>query len=142
MDVVLKAVDISKAYGRVEANVAVGLDVRRGEVHAVLGENGAGKSTLMRIFYGLERPDRGHVEVHGQPLQLRTPSDAINAGIGMVHQHFMLVGKMTVFENLIVGSSLAGKVLRVSPPLTISMEEANASLDLLNDVVSSLADKL
>ena len=113
MDVVLKAVDISKAYGRVEANVAVSLDVRRGEVHAVLGENGAGKSTLMRIFYGLEPPDRGHIEVHGQSLQLRTPSDAINAGIGMVHQHFMLVGNMTVIENLIVGSSLAGNVLRV-----------------------------
>jgi simple sugar transport system ATP-binding protein len=112
-DVVLRAVDISKTYGRVVANSGVTLDVRRGEVHAVLGENGAGKSTLMRIFYGLEPPDRGRIEVRGLPLRLRTPSDAIRAGIGMVHQHFMLVGNMTVIENLIVGTSLAGNVLRV-----------------------------
>jgi simple sugar transport system ATP-binding protein len=113
VDVVLRAAEISKAYGRVNANVAVNIDLRRGEVHAVLGENGAGKSTLMRIFYGLEPPDRGHVEVRGEPLRLRGPKDAINAGIGMVHQHFMLVGNMTVIENLVVGSSLTGGVLRM-----------------------------
>ena len=88
----------------------VSLDLKAGEIHAVLGENGAGKSTLMKIIYGMEAPDGGHVAIDGKSLDLRSPRDAIDAGIGMVHQNFMLVDNLTVFENLIIGTSIGGRV--------------------------------
>ena len=106
---VIKAIGITKHYANVVANADVSLDLKAGEIHAVLGENGAGKSTLMKIIYGMEAPDGGHVEIDGQPLDLRSPRDAINAGIGMVHQHFMLVDNLTVFENLIIGTPIGGR---------------------------------
>ena len=108
---VIKAIGITKHYANVVANADVSLDLKAGEIHAVLGENGAGKSTLMKIIYGMEAPDSGHVEIDGQPLDLRSPRNAINAGIGMVHQHFMLVDNLTVFENLIIGTQIGGRVL-------------------------------
>jgi ABC-type uncharacterized transport system ATPase subunit len=108
METVLRAKAVSKTYGAVRANVAVDLDIRRGEIHAILGENGAGKSTLMRILYGMELPDSGSIELNDSPIVLRTPRDAINVGIGMVHQHFMLVPTLTVLENLVLGNDLAG----------------------------------
>jgi general nucleoside transport system ATP-binding protein len=109
MDVVLSATGISKSYGSVRANVEVDVDVRCGEVHAILGENGAGKSTLMRILYGMEVPDAGLLELSGQPILLRSPRDSIKHGIGMVHQHFMLVPTLTVLENLMLGNEIAGR---------------------------------
>ncbi|WP_433315841.1 ATP-binding cassette domain-containing protein [Micromonospora sp. CA-269861] len=75
-----------------------------GEIHALLGENGAGKSTLMNVLYGLYQPDEGEILVDGEPLKLKGPSDAIGAGIGMVHQHFMLVPVFTVAENIMLGA--------------------------------------
>jgi simple sugar transport system ATP-binding protein len=108
METVLRANAVSKTYGAVRANVAVDLDIRRGEIHAILGENGAGKSTLMRILYGMELPDSGSIELNDSAIVLRTPRDAINVGIGMVHQHFMLVPTLTVLENLVLGNDLAG----------------------------------
>jgi general nucleoside transport system ATP-binding protein len=78
--------------------------VRKGEVHAVVGENGAGKSTLMKILYGMQRPDEGTIRVDGREVHFRSPSDAIAAGIGMVHQHFMLADNLTVLENVVLGS--------------------------------------
>lgn len=75
-----------------------------GEIHALLGENGAGKSTLMNVLYGLYQPDEGEILVDGKPLKLKGPSDAIGAGIGMVHQHFMLVPVFTVAENIMLGA--------------------------------------
>ena len=78
------------------------LDLREGEVHALLGENGAGKSTLMNILYGLYHPDEGEIEIRGKPVRLGTPSAAIDAGVGMVHQHFMLIPVMTVAENIVL----------------------------------------
>jgi ABC-type uncharacterized transport system ATPase subunit len=86
------------------ANDRVDFDLRRGEVHALLGENGAGKSTLMSILYGLYRPDEGEVEIDGEGVEIHSPSDAIARGIGMVHQHFMLVPVMTVAENIVLGA--------------------------------------
>jgi ABC-type uncharacterized transport system ATPase subunit len=94
---------ITKRFGSVVANDAVDLDLRAGEVHGVLGENGAGKTTLMRILYGLTSPDQGQVLINGRPLSIRSPRDAIAAGIGMVTQHFSLVTPMTVAENLTLG---------------------------------------
>jgi ABC-type uncharacterized transport system ATPase subunit len=94
---------ITKRYPGVVANDSIDLDVRPGEIHALLGENGAGKTTLMNILYGLARPDAGQILLDGQEVQLTGPSDAIARGINMVHQHFMLVPVLTVAENIVLG---------------------------------------
>jgi general nucleoside transport system ATP-binding protein len=94
---------ISKRFPGVLANERVNFDVRPGEVHALVGENGAGKSTLMNVLYGLYRPDEGEIRFRGRPVQILRPLDAIRLGIGMVHQHFMLVGPLTVAENVVLG---------------------------------------
>jgi simple sugar transport system ATP-binding protein len=94
---------ITKKFGSVVANDRVDFDVMPGEVHALLGENGAGKSTLMSVLYGLYAPDEGEILVDGAPVQITSPASAIALGIGMVHQHFMLVPVMTVAENIVLG---------------------------------------
>jgi ABC-type uncharacterized transport system ATPase subunit len=88
----------------VVANDQVNLQVMPAEIHAVVGENGAGKSTLMKILYGMQAPDEGEILMAGQEVRFRSPRDAINAGIGMVHQHFMLASQLTVLENIVLGS--------------------------------------
>src|SRR6187431_2501511 len=95
---------ITKRFPGVVANSDIHLEVRTGEVHAVCGENGAGKSTLMKILYGMQQPDEGTIKVNGELVRLRNPSDAIKAGIGMVHQHFMLADNLTVLENVVLGA--------------------------------------
>src|SRR3954468_70287 len=95
---------ITKRFPGVVANSDVNLTVGRGEVHAVVGENGAGKSTLMKTLYGMHQPDEGTILLEGRPVVFRTPTAAIAAGIGMVHQHFMLADNFTVLENIILGS--------------------------------------
>jgi ABC-type uncharacterized transport system ATPase subunit len=102
---------ITKRFGDLVANDAVDFHVRGGEVHALLGENGAGKTTAMRIAYGLTQADSGQILAGGHPLAIRSPRDAIEAGIGMVTQHFALVQPMTVAENLVLGRS---KGLRIN----------------------------
>ncbi|NLY53470.1 MAG: ABC transporter ATP-binding protein [Firmicutes bacterium] len=94
---------ISKYFPGVVANDNVDLTIHRGEIHALLGENGAGKSTLMNILYGLYQPDAGEILLNGKPVQIDGPNTAINYGIGMVHQHFMLVEPFTVAENIVLG---------------------------------------
>ncbi len=94
---------IVKVFPGVRANDGVSLDVRSGEVHAILGENGAGKSTLMRQLYGMYQPDGGEIRINGKAVTFHKPLDAIRAGIGMIHQHFMLVSTMTVAENVALG---------------------------------------
>ena len=96
--------DISKAWPGVVANDRVNLQVRKGEIHALVGENGAGKSTLMNILYGLIRPDSGEILINGQVAHINGPRNAISLGIGMVHQHFMLIPPLTVAENIVLGS--------------------------------------
>jgi len=103
-ELVLEMRDIRKEFPGVVANDGVSFDVRRGEVHALLGENGAGKSTLMNILYGLYRPDAGETRLHGKPVTFASARDAMQAGIGMVHQHFMLIPVMTVAENIVLGA--------------------------------------
>ena len=95
---------MTKRFPGVVANDGVDFELREGEVHALLGENGAGKSTLMNVLYGLYRPDDGEIRLDGKPLELTSPRDAIDAGIGMVHQHFMLIPVMTVTENIVLGT--------------------------------------
>src|SRR5579862_4577921 len=101
---VLEMRDIRKEFPGVVANDGVSFEVIRGEVHALLGENGAGKSTLMNILYGLYRPDGGEIRLEGKPVSFSSAREAIEAGIGMVHQHFMLIPVMTVAENIVLGT--------------------------------------
>src|SRR5213592_4955232 len=101
---VLELRGITKQFPGVLANDHIDFDLRRGEVHALLGENGAGKSTLMNIVYGLYAPDEGEIRIKGQPVALTSPHDAIERGIGMVHQHFMLIPVMTVAENIVLAN--------------------------------------
>jgi len=95
---------ITKRYGSLVANDGIDLTVAPGQIHALLGENGAGKTTLMNVLYGLTQPDEGEIVIDGRPVKLNSPKDAINAGIGMVHQHFMLVPVFTVAENVTLGN--------------------------------------
>jgi len=96
--------NISKSFGSVKANDNINIVVKPGTIHAIVGENGAGKSTAMRIAYGFYTPDSGEIVVDGKPREIKSPHDAIALGIGMVHQHFMLVEPMTVAENIVLGS--------------------------------------
>lgn len=94
---------ITKTFGSFTANEDINLTVYPGEVHALLGENGAGKSTLMNVIYGIYKPDRGEVFLSGKPVRIHSPKDALRHGIGMVHQHFMLVQPFTITENIVLG---------------------------------------
>lgn len=113
MTPILELRNITKRFPGVLANDHINLTLEEGEIHALLGENGAGKTTLMNILYGLYHQDEGEIIVRGNPIQIQSPSDAIAAGIGMVHQHFMLIPVFTVTENVMLGeeSTLAGGLL-------------------------------
>ena len=126
--------DITKRYPLVLANDHISLEVRWGEVLAVVGENGAGKSTLMKIVYGLVRPDTGYIFVDGREVSINAPGDAIAQGIGMVHQHFMLVDPFTVLENVILGSEPGGggqiDLARARSEVTALMKDLEFNLPL------------
>jgi simple sugar transport system ATP-binding protein len=95
---------IDKRFGEVQANRSVNLDVAAGTIHGIVGENGAGKSTLMSILYGFYEADAGEIRVDGRLVRIASPRDAIAAGIGMVHQHFMLVDTLSVVDNVMLGA--------------------------------------
>ena len=100
----IELIGINKSFGAVRANRDIALEVPRGTIHGIIGENGAGKSTLMSILYGFYQADSGEIRVNGKMASIKTPNDAIAAGIGMVHQHFMLVENFSVLENVILGA--------------------------------------
>ena len=126
--------DIVKCFPGVRANSSVCFDVSPGEVHALLGENGAGKSTLMRQLYGMYQPDEGEILIEGLPRSFRSPADAIRAGIGMIHQHFMLVPTLTVAQNIALGEKSSRWPLadtkRVSARVRELAEEYGLAVDL------------
>src|SRR5687768_10582767 len=101
---VLELRRITKRFPGIVANDGVDFDLRKGEVHALLGENGAGKSTLMNVVYGLYTPDEGQIWIDGKRIEIHSPGEAIEHGIGMVHQHFMLIPVMTVAENIVLAT--------------------------------------
>ncbi len=112
-ETVLEARGITKRFPGVVANDQIDLEIKAGEIHAVLGENGAGKTTLMNILFGLLQPDEGEIYVGDQRVTFRSPLDAIDLGVGMVHQHRMLVSAHTVIENVILGHPRAGVILNL-----------------------------
>jgi ABC-type uncharacterized transport system ATPase subunit len=126
---------IAKAFGQVKALEDVSLSVGSGRVHALLGENGAGKTTLMRILYGLTRPDSGSIRIDGENLRIPSPKVARRYGIGMVTQHFALVGPMTVAENLSLTTGASGLLSRRRQSLAVSELSENFGLDIDPDAV-------
>jgi simple sugar transport system ATP-binding protein len=128
--------NISKRFGDLDALSNVSLTLRHGTVHALLGENGAGKTTLMRIAFGMITPDAGQIFMSNVPLKLRSPADAIKAGIGMVHQHFMLVPAMSVAENLQLGSTGRFDIARAAERVRQLGEELGLKLDPYSKVSS------
>jgi len=112
---------ITKRFPGVLANDQIDLDVKPGEIHALLGENGAGKTTLMNILYGLAAPDEGQILLNGVPIRIASPAEAIAQGIGMVHQHFTLVPVLTVAENVILGAETMSGPIFVDLPLPARM---------------------
>ncbi len=118
---------ISKFFAKTRALCNVDLDVRKGSIHALLGENGAGKSTLMKVLYGLHHADTGSIKINGQEQKIRNPKEAIGLGIGMVHQHFMLVENFTITENIILGNEITGSMG------VLNLKEANARIRELGE---------
>jgi ABC-type uncharacterized transport system ATPase subunit len=112
-DTVLEARGITKRFPGVLANDRVDFEIKAGEIHAILGENGAGKTTLMNILFGLYQPDEGEIYLYGKKVNFRSPLDAIDQGIGMVHQNRKLIPAHTVIENIILGHPKAGTILNL-----------------------------
>ena len=141
--IVLQCVDLCKCYnGVVQASDHINFTLRRGEVHAFLGENGAGKSTLMKMLYGIEQPDEGQLFLSGEPVALKSPADAIAHGIGMVHQELMLIPHLTVAENITLGQEVrtrCGRLKKQEASRSIRELAASYGLDIDPD---ALVDKL
>src|SRR3954454_14891271 len=118
--------NITKTFGDVIANNDVSISVQKGTIHAIVGENSAGKSTIMRIAYGFYNADSGEIFVDSNRVDIKGPHDAIALGIGMVHQHFMLVDTMTVAENIVLGAETGSA-------LNLDLEEAGRRIRTLSD---------
>lgn len=130
MDTVLEAQNIVKQFPGVLANDHVSFDLKKGEIHALLGENGAGKTTLMNVLYGLYRPDSGEILVNGTPVALHSPKDAIANGIGMVHQHFKLVQVFSVAENIMLGAETTRGIVLDVRSVSNKVKELSENLGL------------
>ena len=122
----LELKNITKIFGNVIANDKVSIKIGKGTIHAIVGENGAGKSTVMRIAYGFYTADGGEILVNGNHVNIKSPEDAINLGIGMVHQHFMLVDTMTVAENIVLGAETGGA-------FSLDLDKANTDISALSE---------
>jgi general nucleoside transport system ATP-binding protein len=136
----VRMANIQKRFGPVRANDGVNLTVAPGTVHALVGENGAGKSTLMSLLYGLYQPDAGTIEVFGRPATMRSTHDAIAMGLGMVHQHFMLVDTLTALENVILGAEPGFLLKRAESAVRPRLMELMASTGLKVDLDAKSGD--
>lgn len=137
---VIEMRDIVKRFGDFVANDHVQLKLHKGEVLAILGENGAGKSTLMNILYGMLRPSSGEILVRGQKVEMDSPEKAISLGIGMVHQHFMLIPPFTVAENIILGAEpMQGLTVDLNGA-KIRIRELSEQYHLMVDVDAKVED--
>ncbi len=134
MNEIIKLEKIEKHFGNVYANKDINLTIMRGDVHSIVGENGAGKSTLMNILYGMVSPDAGNIYYEGKKIEIKSPHDAIALGIGMVHQHFMLVPSFTVMENIVLGLPPRGEKIwrpeRFRSEITAIMNDFGLQVDL------------
>ena len=137
---VIEMREITKIFGEFVANDKINLELRKGEIHALLGENGAGKSTLMNMLAGLLEPTSGEIVVNGQVVELDSPSKAASLGIGMVHQHFMLVEAFTVAENIILGSELTKNGVLDIARATREINELSERYGLAVDPSAKVAD--
>lgn len=137
---VIEMREITKVFGEFVANDKINLELRKGEIHALLGENGAGKSTLMNMLAGLLEPTSGEIVVNGQVVKLDSPSKAASLGIGMVHQHFMLVEAFTVAENIILGSELTKNGVLDIARATREINELSERYGLAMDPSAKVAD--
>lgn len=131
---------ITKSYGALKANSEVDFSLRKGEIHALVGENGAGKTTLMRILYGMETPTSGSIVVNGKQVAFHSPSDAINSKIGMVHQHFMLFPTFTISENIVIGREPAKAVSFDRKQAALITEQLGASYGMPVDPWKKVED--
>ena len=131
--ILLSVKNQTKRFPHVLANDNISFDVLEGEIHCLLGENGAGKSTLAECLYGAYQPDSGEIVFKGSPIQLHSPKDAIEAGIGMVHQHFVLAPPMTVLENIVIGTQKAGILLDLAGARQ-KLQDLSVAYDLLLDL--------
>ena len=134
---VIETVDLTKKYGQFVANDRINVAIPQGQITAIVGENGAGKTTLMNMFYGLLRPTDGKLMVKGREVQFSSPLEAIDLGLGMVHQHFKLVPSLTVFENIVLGVEMNRAVnlfnkLKVKSPLIDKRGERQAVQELID----------
>jgi len=140
-ELVLQMKNITKQFGAFKANDNINLDVRKGEIHALLGENGAGKSTLMNMLSGLLEPTSGEIILNGQAVDISSPTKATQLGIGMVHQHFMLVEAFTVAENIVLGSEpMKAGILLDEKKAEKDIKEIPQKYGLLVDVDAKVQD--
>ncbi|MDY4510333.1 ATP-binding cassette domain-containing protein, partial [Streptococcus hyovaginalis] len=123
---VIEMREITKVFGDFVANDKINLNLQKGEIHALLGENGAGKSTLMNMLSGLLEPTSGEIVVNGQSVSIDSPSKASHLGIGMVHQHFMLVEAFTVAENIVLGNEMTSGI-------SLDMKKAHQEITELSE---------
>ncbi|AEH51296.1 ABC transporter ATP-binding protein [Pseudothermotoga thermarum] len=140
MEKAVEMINIVKKFPGVVANDDVNLTVFKGEIHAIVGENGAGKTTLMNQLYGLLQPDSGEIRIFGQPVKFKGPRDAIAKGIGMVHQHFMLVNNLTVAENVVLGAETTKGFIFDLKTARKKVEELSKSYGLLVDPIAKIED--
>lgn len=135
----IKMTGIVKCFGPVRANDGIDFTVKEQEIHCLLGENGTGKSTLMNILFGLYHPDEGEISIHGKKAAITNPNDAYALGIGMVHQHFMLVNQLTVLENIILGKEQGGLFLD-KKKCALKVEELVVRFGFQIDIQAKVAD--
>jgi ABC-type uncharacterized transport system ATPase subunit len=136
----IRLTGITKRFGSVIANDHVNLSVRKGEIHGIIGENGAGKSTLMSILYGFYHADEGEIQVDGVPVKIQSSDHAIRLGIGMVHQHFMLVSTFTVLENIMLGAEGSWSIKQGAAQARIALKALSKQYGLQVDPDALISD--